>query len=345
MIQINPHIILVLMMLAKTVQGQSVVPSTEHARDESTQDYKGELSEQPTHESFEENTEWTPDYLDQFELRQDNDFLHFTDRYYSTGSFLGLHRWLPLTPKQLEQKQTRQYSFVLYQEIFTPTDLLTDKTKFMDRPYAGFIGLNNGLTVTQGFHLNRFNFVLGMAGPYSGSETVQSAFHNSATVDSKIATWDAQIDNSFHLGAYYEYVREWQWQAQPFAVFFALNPKAALGTKDTYIEQDAVFYFGRRSSLQKTMAYGQLLGRKTELFFSTRFGYRYVLHDAMLEGNWLGDNSVFTVDPYPMMYFFNVGFFWRYKRNDIYLKYHYESARNRTAEPHLYVSLSYSRRY
>ncbi len=345
MIQINPHIILVLMMLAKTVQGQSVVPSTEHARDESTQDYKGELSEQPTHESFEENTEWTPDYLDQFELRQDNDFLHFTDRYYSTGSFLGLHRWLPLTPKQLEQKQTRQYSFVLYQEIFTPTDLLTDKTKFMDRPYAGFIGLNNGLTVTQGFHLNRFNFVLGMAGPYSGSETVQSAFHNSATVDSKIATWDSQIDNSFHLGAYYEYVREWQWQAQPFAVFFALNPKAALGTKDTYIEQDAVFYFGRRSSLQKTMAYGQLLGRKTELFFSTRFGYRYVLHDAMLEGNWLGDNSVFTVDPYPMMYFFNVGFFWRYKRNDIYLKYHYESARNRTAEPHLYVSLSYSRRY
>ncbi len=345
MIQINPHIILVLMMLTKTVQGQSVVPSTEHARDESTQEYKGELSEHPTHESFEENTEWTPDYLDQFELRQDNDFLHFTDRYYSTGSFLGLHRWLPLTPKQLEQKQTRQYSFVLYQEIFTPTDLLTDKTKFMDRPYAGFIGLNNGLTVTQGFHLNRFNFVLGMAGPYSGSETVQSAFHNSATVDSKIATWDSQIDNSFHLGAYYEYVREWQWQAQPFAVFFALNPKAALGTKDTYIEQDAVFYFGRRSSLQKTMAYGQLLGRKTELFFSTRFGYRYVLHDAMLEGNWLGDNSVFIVDPYPMMYFFNVGFFWRYKRNDIYLKYHYESARNRTAEPHLYVSLSYSRRY
>lgn len=345
MMQINPHIILVLMILAKTVQGQSVVPSTEHARDESTQEYKGELSEQPTQESFEENTEWTPDYLDQFELRQDNDFLHFTDRYYSTGSFLGLHRWLPLTPKQLEQKQTRQYSFVLYQEIFTPTDLLTDKTKFMDRPYAGFIGLNNGLTVTQGFHLNRFNFVLGMAGPYSGSETVQSAFHNSATVDSKIATWDSQIDNSFHLGAYYEYVREWQWQAQPFAVFFALNPKAALGTKDTYIEQDAVFYFGRRSSLQKTMAYGQLLGRKTELFFSTRFGYRYVLHDAMLEGNWLGDNSVFTVDPYPMMYFFNVGLFWRYKRHDVYFKYHYESARNRMAEPHLYVSLSYSRRY
>jgi hypothetical protein len=292
-----------------------------------------------------ESALWTPDYFDQFELRQDNDFLHFTDRYYSTGSFLGLHRWLPLTPKQLEQRQTRQYSLVLYQEIYTPTDLLTDKIKFLDRPYAGFIGLNNGLTVTRKAHLNRYNFVFGIAGPWSGSETVQSAFHNSATVDSKIATWLSQIDNSFHLNAYYEYVREWQWNPKPFAVYFALNPKAALGTKDAFVEQDAVFYFGRRSSLQKTMAYGQLLGRETELFFSTRFGYRYVLHDAMLQGNWLGDNSVYTVTPYRMMYFFNVGFFWRYKRNDVFLKYHYESARNRSAEPHLYVSLSYSRRY
>lgn len=345
MLKINPYLLFLMMMLTQMVQGQSAIESAGTSSVNSAQDAKGVLSEQPTQASQQETTEWAPEYFDQFELRQDNDFLHFTDRYYSTGSFLGLHRWLPLTPEQLQQKQTRQYSLVLYQEIFTPTDLLTDKIKFLDRPYAGFIGLNNGLTVTQGFHLHRYNFVFGIAGPWSGSETVQSAFHNSATVDSKIATWLSQIDNSFHLGGYYEYVREWQWEPKPFAVFFALNPKAALGTKDAYLEQDAVFYFGRRSSLQKTMAYGQLLGRETELFFSTRFGYRYVIHDAMLQGNWLGDDSVYTVKPYAMMYFFNVGFFWRYKRNDVYLKYHYESARNRTAEPHLYVSLSYSRRY
>ena len=333
MIKNKCYILLLFLVLPLVAHGQSTI------------DPNGPSPMQTPEESTGDSKEWSPEYFDQFELRQDNDFLHFTDRYYSTGSFLGLHRWLPLTPNQLAQKQTRQYSLVLYQEIFTPTDLLTDKIKFLDRPYAGFIGLNNGLTVTQGFHVNRYNFVFGIAGPWSGSETVQSAFHNSATVDSKIATWLSQIDNSFHFNAYYEYVREWQWQPKPFAVYFALNPKAALGTKDTYLEQDAVFYFGRRSSLQKTMAYGQLLGRETELFFSTRFGYRYVVQDAMLQGNWLGDNSIYTVRPYRMMYFFNVGFFWRYKRNDVYLKYHYESARNRSAEPHLYVSLSYSRRY
>ena len=42
---------------------------------------------------------WEPTYFEQFELRQDNDFLHFTDRYYLTGSFLGLHRWLTLSPE------------------------------------------------------------------------------------------------------------------------------------------------------------------------------------------------------------------------------------------------------
>ena len=198
---------------------------------------------------------------------------------------------------------------------------------------------------TEKYHLNRYCFTIGIAGPFSGSETVQSTFHNSATVDSKIATWLSQIDNSFHLNTYYEYVREWQWQPNPFAVYFAINPKLSVGTKDINLEQDIVFYFGRRDALQKTMAYQQLLGQEDELFFSTRFGYRYVIHDAMLQGNWLGDNSPYTVQPYPMVYFFNIGFFWRYKRNDLFLKYHYESSRNRTAQPHLYVSLSYSRRY
>ena len=283
-----------------------------------------------------------PLYENLFELREDNDFLHFTDRYYSTGTFLGLRRWLP--PSQ-DSLTTKQYSMFLYQEIYTPTDLLTDKPKFMDRPYGGFLGLSNELLLAKADRAHDIKWVMGIAGPWSGSETVQSAFHNSATVDSKIATWGAQIDNSFHLNLYYHYTLEWQCNGDPFRVYFAWNPITALGSKDTYLENDLVFYFGRRQPLQKSMAYKQLLGRKNELFFATRFGHRYVLHDGMLQGNLFGDQSEYTVRPYPMLYFFSVGFFARFERHDLQLNYHYESARNRAADPHLYVSLSYSKRY
>ncbi len=82
-----------------------------------------------------------------------------------------------------------------------------------------------------------------------------------------------------------------------------------------------------------------------ELFFAVRLGYRYLFHDGMIEGNWMGDQSVFTVEPYHQLFLYNFEMYYRRGRNDFKLTYNFETPRTREADPHLYISLSYSRCY
>ena len=278
----------------------------------------------------------------QFELREDNDFLHFTDRYYSTGTWLGLRK---MTQKGTDSTQSKHYSFYLLQEIFTPADLLEENIQRFERPYAGFLGLSNEFAIASTRRLLDFKLLMGFAGPWSGAEKVQSAFHSSAAEDSRIATWEDQIANSFHLNAYFNYVREWKCYDNPFSVHFALSPTLAFGTRDAYVQNDLVFYFGNRKPMNQSIAYKQMGSLDHELFFAVRIGYRYLFHDGMIEGNWLGDRSAFTVDPYNQLLLYNFEMYYRWGRNDFKLTYNFETPRTPKADPHLYVSLSYSRSY
>lgn len=277
-------------------------------------------------------------YHQQIELRQDNDFLHYTDRYYSTGSFIG-YRKLIETPQDSTLK--RHYSIYLSQEIYTPADL--EETNFLrfERPYAGFLGISNEMLLAKPTHLSEFKIAVGVTGPISGAEWVQSAFHSTVAEDSRISTWEAQIKNNFHFNLYYQYIKEWQWLPNPFSVHFAINPSIAAGTRDVYGQQDVVFYLGRRSALQNTVAYKQLGVLERELFFAVRLGYRYLLHDALIEGGLVGDDSIFLLTPYRHIFFYNVETFFRRGRHDVKFTCNYETPRTNRTRPHLYVSLSY----
>lgn len=282
-------------------------------------------------------------YDQQFELREDNDFLHFTDRYYSTGTWLGLRK---MTQKGTDSTQSKHYSFYLLQEIFTPSDLLEENFQTFERPYAGFLGISNEFAIASKRRLLDFKLLMGLTGPWSGAEKVQSVFHSSAAEDSRIATWEEQLNNSFHLNAYFNYVREWQCFTNPFSVHFALSPTVAFGSRDVYVQNDLVFYFGNRKPMNQSIAYKQMGSLEHELFFAVRLGYRYLFHDAMIEGNWMGnDRSVFTVEPYHQLLLYNFEMYYRWGRNDFKLTYNFETPRTPKADPHLYVSLSYSRSY
>lgn len=283
-----------------------------------------------------------PFYDQQFELREDNDFLHFTDRYYSTGTWLGLRK---MTQQGTDSTQSLHYSFYLLQEIFTPSDLLEENINSFERPYAGFLGIQNEFAVASTRRLLDFKFLMGIAGPWSGAEKVQSLFHSTAAEDSRVATWEEQLANSFHVNAYFNYVREWECFSNPFSVHFALSPSVAFGSRDAYLQNDLVFYFGNRKPMNQSIAYKQMGSLDRELFFAVRLGYRYLFHDGMIEGNWMGDRSVFTVEPYHQLFLYNFEMYYRWGRNDFKLTYNFETPRTPKADPHLYVSLSYSRSY
>ena len=68
-------------------------------------------------QSFKLNDEPEKLVKNQIELSHDNDFLQFTDRYYTAGNFITYRRLLK------NKKHKRQNSFFLGQEIYTPSDL------------------------------------------------------------------------------------------------------------------------------------------------------------------------------------------------------------------------------
>ncbi|MEZ4874250.1 MAG: DUF2219 family protein [Flavobacteriaceae bacterium] len=278
----------------------------------------------------------------QFELRHDNDFLHFTDQYYTTGIFLGLRKFI--NPNDSLQKM--HYGFYLFQEIYTPSNITETNPDYLDRPYAGILGFLNELSLANSKRFLEYKLAMGFTGKMSGAEGLQSLFHTSVATESQATSWVDQIPFSLHANVYVNYAYELQFQPNPFSVHFAINPMLAFGTRDMYLEQDAVFYFGKRSPLMETMAYKQLgtLGER-ELFFAIRLGYRYVFYDSLLEGHILGDQSKFTVDAYHQIFFYNFELYYRKGRNDFKLTYNFETPRNRETQPHLYITLTLARSY
>jgi hypothetical protein len=278
----------------------------------------------------------------QFELKHDNDFLVFTDRYYSSGSFIS-YRWLSENKK--DSINNRQHMLYLSHEIYTPSDLLETNTRFYERPYAGFLGFHYQYSIANETRLFEFEYAMGFTGKMSGASGLQSLFHNTAAEDSRIATWLGQLNNGVTSNLYFTYIREWNLQDNPLSFHISAGPTLAIGTKDIYIQNDAGVYIGIRNPMNSSLAYDQLNASKNELFVSLIMTYRYVIHDTLLEGNLIGDSSEVLRAPYQNLYLFKLGLNYRLKRNDFKLIYNYKTAETRKAEPHTYITISIARSF
>lgn len=118
----------------------------------------------------------------------------------------------------------------------------------------------------------------------------------------------------------------------------------AFGNRDIYLQNDVVFYFGKRNNLMKSSAYQQIGAFEKELFFAIRLGYRYVFHNALLEGNALGDSSIFLLEPYQNLFLYNFEIHRREKRNSYMLSCNFSTPAAFGTQPHLYASPVYYKR-
>jgi hypothetical protein len=278
----------------------------------------------------------------QFELKHDNDFLMFTDRYYSSGSFI-TYRWLSENKK--DSLNNRQHTLFISHEIYTPSDLLETNTRFYERPYAGFLGFHYQYSIAKTTRLFRFEYGMGFTGKMSGASGLQSLFHDTAAEDSRIATWLGQINNGITNNLYFTYLKEWKLQNNPLSFHISAGPTIALGTKDIFLQNDFGVYIGIRNPMNSSLAYDQLSVISNELFVSLILTYRYVIHDTLLEGNLIGDSSLVLREPYQNLYLFKLGLNYRLRRNDFKLIYNYETAETRKAEPHAYFTISIARSF
>ena len=280
-------------------------------------------------------------YKHQIELRHDNDFWISTDRYYTTGTFI---EYRNLLKDEFAEYSKKQITIGLQHLFYTPTNLLSENTIDFDRPYAGYLGLTVGNLYTNKSQAIDFTIAIGVTGPISMAEDFQNLFHSGAGIGRPTA-WSSQIENSIHFNLYFDYIKEWMLLPKPFGVYLALNPKVALGTTNIYIDQGFKFFFGRRNPLTQSIAYHQLGEFEKEYFFSVNFAYRFVEHNAFLEGQLISDDSDFLVKAKKELYLFGVEGYYRTRRNDFKVGYQYVTQETPKAALHLYFTVSLARRF
>jgi hypothetical protein len=277
----------------------------------------------------------------QLGIRHDNDFFVLTDRYYSFGLFLTYKHRLS---KGVFGSEYEQLGFRLGVEAFTPDDTSTELIEEMDRPYAGYLGLNSGWSLTTPENFLNIELELGLAGKSSGAGAFQRWYHN-AVVVSDPQSWVAELSDTFHMNLYARYAREWQLAPNPFGVRLAVKPEVAYGSRDQFIQPEVVAYFGRRSDMNSSIAYNQIGSTEREIFFAFRFAYRWVGYNGLLVGNAFGDDSVYLVEPLESYYRVGFDFKHRFKQNDYIVSYRFHSDETSMTQTHQYLILSYARSF
>ena len=272
----------------------------------------------------------------QIAIWHDNDFLTLTDRYYSFG--LGVdytRKW-----KQGIFKNTReQIRFQLYQKAYTPDNLRTSSLRDMDRRYAGFLGLETGYTVaTQ--DLFEAKLLLGIIGPNSGAGGFQRWYHKNI-VQYVVPSWAEEMPDQFHTNLSLSYKTEWQLAPIPFGVSIVPTPSVTYGTKDIYAEMGGEIFFGRKSPIRKSMAYGQIGDLEREIYFSIHWNYRWVSRNVLFEQNLPGliqePNSHVKLTAYK--------FHHRFNKNEYRVGYYFVSSEAQGLGNIKYLQVSYGRSF
>lgn len=281
-----------------------------------------------------------PFYTRQIELRHENDFLIYTDRYYTSGSYIEYRK---LAEKNLSENRKEQLTVRLEHLLYTPTNILSEDLNDYDRPYAGYLGISGESFITFKHQAARFRFAVGVTGPMSLAENFQYLFHNTGGISTP--PWESQIKNNFHFNFYGGYLFEWELLPNPFSVHVALSPEVAFGTRDVYIDHGVKFFFGQRNTLSKTMAYQQLGAVEKEFFFSFNFTYRNVIHNALLEGHLIEDDSPLLIESKREAYFYGLEGYYRTLRNDFKIGCQYSTRETASTVFHMFVTLSVARRF
>ena len=194
------------------------------------------------------------------------------------------------------------------------------------------------------FHSIENRSTSGVAGPASGASGFQKWYHNTFVV-SDPPVWGNQMENSIHANIYASYLKEWRLSPNPSSAHMSIKPQFAFGTRDIYVHPEFMATFGRRNPLSSSMVQNRLGTLDREIFFSLMAGYRFVHHNALLEGKIWGDDSDLVVEADKNVWYFGFDFKNRFGKNNYWAGYRINSPESQRTQAHKYIILSYARSF
>lgn len=261
-----------------------------------------------------------------FRVDSDNDLYQprraITDRYYTNGLRLTFQsnywrRWptrhvLPRFRPRPGRRYDLLYDFAVGQDTHTPRDIrrprFSETPAFYDSPYAGYLFVAWGLTVSDGTGGRRLttNISLGVLGPLSLAAEGQIGLHKLIDDPSPLG-WEKQLRNSPAVSYHVRY------EGRPIGrLFRELDVTGALegnvGTMTNYLGTSLMVRLGRfndyfqsatglyesrfpRQKSDESMLAGHSAGQRRFQFYAfLRPALRAVLDNSLLQGGWLHRN-------------------------------------------------------
>lgn len=150
-------------------------------------------------------------------LQFDNDMFGGSDRHFTHGTRAAWLSPAGKTPEVIRNiatqlpffkaNQKMRISYSIGQNIFTPEDISRSDPSRDDRPYAGWLYAGIGLVAASDQRLDKLELDVGVVGPYSFADEVQTRWHDMIGI-TKPEGWGSQIRTEPGFALFYE--RSWR---------------------------------------------------------------------------------------------------------------------------------------
>jgi hypothetical protein len=271
--------------------------------------------------------------LDRANFYIENDVYFGTDDGYSTGEMFTFLYFVPNADNFVHEllgynaKQSYSYiTFSLANQIYTPTNTLSTQLQVNDRPYAGWTYFETAFHKTTMTQLRSLSLKVGMIGPASLSEEIQSNFHKTFGFD-PVNGWNNQLHNE--LGVNLKYTQKWKYHGKSYGDYegsfipftsaelgnIAINASAGFSARiGINIPKDYGLSSINIGNDPGIPVYGQYKYMKTSPWsFSINFTARAtaVGRDIFLDGNTFKNSH--SIEKKDLVAYYGVGITLRYK--------------------------------
>ena len=284
-------------------------------------------------------------------LGVDNDYPFMTDQYYTAGMDVS-YRFLvqskiPLIHSPDSSKTI--FSFHAGIKLFTPKNVDTRDTRYMDRPYCGWNFVNaEFLNFRRKNAGNSFAIQVGVVGHETGMGQLQQWLHKTINLYS-IEGWDSQISNEFVVNANVNHTHGFQVRK---GVEIVLSSGAWVGTGTNKISQEFTVRLFRFNPLSQSSYMNASLSNvssrkgKPELFFYASMGGDYVLSNIFIQGSLFQNHrSTFTTSLNPWLFSQRIGIQYASNRISVGLACIHLSKETTRVSVHNYASASIAYRF
>jgi hypothetical protein len=234
------------------------------------------------------------------------------DRYYTNGMFLN-YRYLSENKKESLEKKIFQWQ--IGHKMFTPHKAVVTLISEHDRPFAGYLYGNFGITnVYKANKILTTSLEIGVIGENAFGKELQDFIH-SIYGFKKAVGWEYQIKNALGVGFGAEYISLIGKDSSGFYDISWVNT-ANLGTVFTDISSG---FYGRigfkpLQKLANSIAFKTNLNdentndvREIESFLFIKPTVRYAFYDATIQGSFLNTGSEVTKELIPVVFNIEIG--------------------------------------